>query len=246
MTDSPTSKEDDTMTASTRETADPSKLVAPAAYAAGASVVAQLLLLGSLHVLSPEFEPAWRVISEYANGDHGWVLSLSFVAGACGAWALAVAIWSQVRTTSARVGLVVLLVAGLGQALAAIFDINHPLHNMAGFLGTLGFAIAAVLIGVALSRTEPWARPRKALLWTAQLPWIALFLFIATTVLLVVTFAQAGGEAPPDGQALSLGTALPDGTIAVNGWFNRLIIIAGAVWIVTIAWHSVSIRGRRS
>lgn len=225
--------------------ADPSKIVVPAAYVAVVAVVAQLLLLGSLHALSPEFEPAWRVISEYANGDHGLVLSLSFVAGACGAWALAVAIWSQVRTTPARLGLVALLVAGVGPALAAVFDINHPLHNMAGFLGTLGMAIAAVLIGVSLSRTEPWSRSRRVLLWTAQLPWIALLLFIATTVLLGVTFAQAGGEAPPEGQALPLDTVLPAGTIAINGWFNRLIIVAGAAWIATIAWRGTAIRGRR-
>jgi hypothetical protein len=236
------------MTASTHMTpvADPTRIALPAAYVAVVAVVAQVVLLGSLHALSPEFDPSWRVISEYAGGDHAWALSLSFLAGACGAWSLVVAIRSQVRTKPARFGVVVLIVAGLGSALAAAFDITHPLHNLAGLLGTLGFAIAAALIGVSLSRTEPWARSRGALLWAAHLPWVALLLFVATTGLLAVTFAQAGGDMPSDGQALPIGTDLPEGAIAINGWFNRLIILAGAGWIVTVAWHGISIRGRRS
>jgi hypothetical protein len=38
-----------------------------------AAAAAQVLLLASLHVLSPEFDPAWRVVSEYVNGGYGWV-----------------------------------------------------------------------------------------------------------------------------------------------------------------------------
>lgn len=32
--------------------------------------VAVLILLISLHFLSPEFSPAWRMVSEYANGKY--------------------------------------------------------------------------------------------------------------------------------------------------------------------------------
>jgi len=29
-------------------------------------------MLASLHALSPEFDPSWRVVSEDANGKYGW------------------------------------------------------------------------------------------------------------------------------------------------------------------------------
>src|SRR6266852_5889192 len=86
----------------------------PAASLAIASSAAALLLLALLHVLSPEFGPSWRMVSEYALGHYGWVLSLMFLAWAVGSWALAGAIWSQVTTRAGKIGLWLLLVAGLG------------------------------------------------------------------------------------------------------------------------------------
>jgi hypothetical protein len=49
---------------------------APAAWLAIAASAATLLLLASLHFLSPEFDPSWRMVSEYAFGHFGPVLSL--------------------------------------------------------------------------------------------------------------------------------------------------------------------------
>ena len=34
-----------------------------------------------LHVVSPEFAPSWRMVSEYANGGYPWLLLLVFPAG---------------------------------------------------------------------------------------------------------------------------------------------------------------------
>ncbi|MBV8068249.1 MAG: DUF998 domain-containing protein [Candidatus Eremiobacteraeota bacterium] len=45
------------------------------------------------HVLSPEFDPSWRVVSEYADGRYAWVLTLMFALCAFGTWALAYAVW---------------------------------------------------------------------------------------------------------------------------------------------------------
>src|SRR2546425_8417263 len=76
------------------------------AWLAVATATATLLLLASLHLLSPEFAPSWRMVSEYANGHYGWVLSLMFAAWGLSSWALALAIGSQLRTISGRIGLV--------------------------------------------------------------------------------------------------------------------------------------------
>ena len=51
------------------------KVSVAAARLSIAAAGACLLLLASLHVLSPEFDPSFRVVSEYANGQYGWVLS---------------------------------------------------------------------------------------------------------------------------------------------------------------------------
>jgi hypothetical protein len=63
------------------------RLSLPAARLAIAAAAAALLLLASLHVLSPEFDPSWRMVSEYANGHYGWVLSLMFAAWGVSSWA---------------------------------------------------------------------------------------------------------------------------------------------------------------
>ena len=67
------------------------------AHVAIAAAVATPVLLASLRVLSPEFDPSYRLMSEYALGRYGWVLSLTFLAWGVGSCALALAIRSQIR-----------------------------------------------------------------------------------------------------------------------------------------------------
>jgi Protein of unknown function (DUF998) len=110
-------------------------------FAASLSIVGAglvLALLAALHVLSPEFDPAWRVVSEYANGHYGWILSLLFACWATSSWALALAIRPLLHTIAGKVGFSFLIVAGIGEALAALFDINEPAHGLAGVLGMGG------------------------------------------------------------------------------------------------------------
>src|SRR5437763_8721684 len=108
-----------------------------------AAAAAVLLLLASLHVLSPEFDPSFRMVSEYALGQYGWVLSLMFLAWGISSWALAVAVWPQVKTRAGKVGLWFLVIAGIGEAMASAFDVSHDLgHGFAGVLGIVGFPIA--------------------------------------------------------------------------------------------------------
>lgn len=201
---------------------------AAARLALGAAIV-QVLLLASLHVLSPEFDPRWRVISEYANGRYGWVLSLMFVAGAVSDWSLAAAIRTQLRKTSGKIGLALLTASGLGSAMASVFDINHALHNFAGLLGVATMPIAVGLISVNLGRLPTWRSSKNMLLGTAWLIWISLAAFIAAMVILIVTFQHAGGHVGPHV------TQLPAGTIAFNGWPNRAFVVACAVWVIVAA-----------
>lgn len=205
---------------------------------ATAASAAVLLLLASLHVLSPEFDPSWRMVSEYANGSYGWLLSLMFIAWAISSWSLAFAIRSQIRTTAGRIGLIFLILAGVGEAMGAIFDINHPLHGMAAMIGIPGLPVAAMLISVSLGRTQEWSTAKKTLLWAANLTWVSLVLLAMAFAILVVTYTQAGG----DMTAGAAPTVLPPGVIALVGWANRLLIIVYCAWVITVARQAVKLR----
>ena len=86
----------------------------PMAQAAIWTTVVALLALVALHVASPELAPSWRMVSEYANGRHGWLLSVFFATWAIGTWALAASLVPLATTTLGRVGLAFLVLAGIG------------------------------------------------------------------------------------------------------------------------------------
>jgi len=67
-------------------TRNPSQVAELAAWLAILATGATIFLLVSLHALSPEFSPSWRVISEYAFGHYAWVLSLMFLSWSIGSW----------------------------------------------------------------------------------------------------------------------------------------------------------------
>jgi hypothetical protein len=194
--------------------------------------VVTLLFLAFLHILSPEFDPSWRMVSEYALGNYGWLLSLMFAVWALSSWALVLSIWSKVRTIGGKIGLFFLVITGIGEAMASVFDIRHPLHEMAGMIGILSLPIAAMLISVSLSHTEEWSAVKKALLWTANLTWASVLLLIATFILMIVTFTQTGNQVDPRVTV----TVLPEGVIAYVGWANRILVVVYCVWVITVAW----------
>ena len=208
-----------------------------------AAAVAVLLLLASLHVLSPEFDPAFRMVSEYALGHYGWVLPLMFLAWGMSSWALAVAIWSQVKTKAGKVGLWFLVIAGLGEAMASVFDVTRdPGHSIAGALGIGGFPIAALLLSVSLGRLHAWRGARSPLLWIANLSWISVVLLGATLVLMTVQFTQAnGGQLPQHAPA-----QLPAGVLGLDGWADRLFILSNCLWVLVAAWQAMKLADQRS
>lgn len=52
-----------------------------AAYVSLFGIAVSLIALLLLHIVSREFEPSWRMVSEYANGSHRWLLTRCFSAG---------------------------------------------------------------------------------------------------------------------------------------------------------------------
>ena len=219
-----------------------SRIVRPAAWLAIVATLAAILLLAALHVLSPEFAPSWRMVSEYAFGHYAWVLSLMFLSWGIGTWALAVAILGEVRTTAGRAGVWLLIIAGVGEAMASVFDIRHEVgHGLAGLLGVIGFPIAALLLSVALGRQESWRAMRRALLWLGNLSWISVVLLIATMAIMVRQMARLnGGHLPQHAPK-----ALPPGVLALDGWADRLIVLTNCAWVLVAAWQAIQISRNR-
>lgn len=207
-----------------------------AAWVAIGSSAAALILLLSLHVLSPEFSPAWRMISAYANGQYGWVLSLMFIACGLSSLALAFAIRSQLTTRRAKLGLGLLTLSGIGAVSAAQFDLNQvALHELAGVLGILCLPLAAMLISPTLARTPPWDDAKRPILFTANLTWFSMVLWIASFGVMIATFVHVLGGLPT-----SAPDELPAVVIAVVGWTNRLMVISAWCWVATVAAASTN------
>lgn len=218
-------------------------IVEPAAWMALIATAGTILLLAALHILSPEFSPSWRVISEYAFGHYGWVLSLMFLSWGIGSWALVVAIWSQVSTKAGRVGLWFLIIAGIGEAMASVFDITHPIgHGIAGLLGIVGFPIAALLLSIDLGRKETWRSARKALLWIANLSWVSVVLLIATLAIMTMQMARINGGHLPQHAPKSL----PPGVFGLDGWADRLIVLSNCAWVLVAALHAIQVHRKHS
>ena len=191
-----------------------------AARVALATSGAALILLAALHVLSPEFDASVRVVSEYALGRYGWVLSLMFLTWGLSSWALAVALRPALTTIGGRVGLVFLILAGLGEALASLFDLKHAeMHGLAGALGVLGLPIAATLISVGLGHTQVWRSHRKTLLWLATLTWVRLLSLVAA----MLTLTRKTGP-----------------RLAI-GWPNRILVVVYSVWVMSVAWQAIKL-----
>jgi hypothetical protein len=203
----------------TRTQGDPDTTAAWAAKLSLAASFTVLVSLAGLHFLSPEFDPSWRVVSEYALGRHAWALSLMFLAWAISSWCLAVAIRSQVRSIGGRVGLILLVAAGVGEAMAAFFDLRQTVpHNLAAGIAIPSLPIAATLISVSLGRMPLWRSSRMAMLGTAVLTWFSLALMVAA---LFSLRREPGILGPP------------------IGWPNRFLIVIYCTWAIVVAWSAI-------
>jgi hypothetical protein len=220
--------------------AQSSSLVFWTAWPAVLTGLATLLLLLALHVLSPEFSPSWRMVSEYAFGRYGWVLSLMFLSWGISSWALALALRPELHGIRGEVGVIFLGLAGLGEILASVFDVTHPLgHAIAGVLGVIGFPIAALLLSIDLGRNERWKKIRLPLLTLAHLSWLSVLLLAATLAVMTMQMVRiTGGHLPQHAPKV-----LPAGVLALDGWMDRLIVLSNCAWALAAAWHATRIPG---
>lgn len=202
-----------------------------ARFTLAASAVA-LLALVSLHVLSPEITPSWHMVSEYAFGEYGGLLSVFFFAWGATYLALAVTLVPLTQGWSARIALVLLVITGIGAVMGGLFDIRHPLHGLAFGIGVPFLPIATFILGRYLPRHYTLARPK----WMAVVrhaPWVSLVL-MGIAMAVFINALKAAGVFNPD-TVPHLWASLPDGIPKVVGYFNRLLIVAYLASILMLA-----------
>jgi hypothetical protein len=188
-----------------------------------------LVLLAALFVLKPEIDPAWRFISEYAIGRHGWLMSIAFLSMAACCVATVIALWSQLGI-GGRIGAGLLLIGAIGLTLAGIFTtdpITTPvdaqsttsqLHGLGAILGD-GIPLGGTIITLSLLRNRAWHAARGWLIGMLALMWIV--------------YAWLMMSMPADGNF---------GPGVTIGWPSRALMVSYCLWFSVTAWQALRLR----
>jgi hypothetical protein len=192
-----------------------------------------LLCLLLLHLLSPEYHPGWRMISEYAMGKYKAVLTGFFVLSGICTMLLPLLLWNESPALWFKVGLVFVFLSGIGSVMGGLFDLKHPLHGAAFALGVPTIAAGALLVTYNLLKRSDWAQYSTGTLVSAHAIWICLVLMGISMAVMMNGFKQAGvgmgpGATPPE--------TVPNGVIAVAGYFNRLLVICNIGWVMVMGY----------
>lgn len=189
-----------------------------------------VVLLALLHVLRDDLDPSWRVVSEYAVGPHGWLMTSAFLLLAVTAGAVAAVSWTRGSRRLGRVGAVLLAITAVGMTLAGVFEtdlVTVPsedrtavgrLHELGALLDLTPFAAIVVTLALVRGVAAPVAR-RRLLLATMLLPLVGLAAFVSATTT----------------QMSSAGVGAPEVLI---GWPNRALILSYCVWYAAAGWFS--------
>lgn len=141
--------------------------------ATGASLAAIVLVsvgfavVAVLHLLRTDLDPVREVMSGYANGSHGILMTVAFYALGGAALAMAFRLPRATRRSAVATTIAVLLAAGgLGLILAGIFEVERPLipdtieeviHSDAAIGAFVLLIVAMVLFTVVCRRDPRWS-----------------------------------------------------------------------------------------
>lgn len=196
------------------------------------SGILSLLCLAALHFVSPEYQPNWRMVSEYALGKHKWLITLFFVSWSLCTVFSACLLWNVVDTTWAKTGVVLVFVTGKGALMGGLFDVQHKLHGLAFGLGVPFMPIGALIIAYNLVAKPDWTIYKSNILLSSHAIWISLVLMAVSMMLLFSGFKKAG---LPMGPNVEPPKELPAGVIGISGYMNRLLVLCYIAWSIIVS-----------
>ncbi len=200
--------------------------------------IVSLLALITLHIVSSEFKPNFRMVSEYALGNHKWILTVFFICWGLCCITAAFLLYNIVTTGWAKFGVLLVLITGIGAIMGGLFDVQHKLHGLSFGIGVPFLPIGALIITYHLIKKAEWQNNSTTLLLSSHSIWISLIFMAVSMFLLFSSLKSAGIAYGPDAKPF---TELPNGVIGINGWANRLLVICYLGYPILIAKNVLSI-----
>jgi hypothetical membrane protein len=115
-----------------------------------------VVVLAALHVLSSEFDPRYRFMSEYVWGEYGWLMTTTFFVLGLAAFTVAAGLRHFHQSSrSARIGFGLLFVGALFVCLAGVFKDFTP-HLLAGSVAIPSVVMAVLLLSWSFRRVAEW------------------------------------------------------------------------------------------
>jgi hypothetical protein len=196
-----------------------------------AAIFMAILIL--LHFLKREFDPTWRMISEYEIGRFGWMMRLAFFLWGASVLALLITIWPSLQSFSgmiSRCWLVLIVAALLG---AGIFrtdpitesapNLVNTIHALCGTIVILTFPIAATLVVHGLLENASWLPVQGQSIFATALVWIGMVAFFASIIVSRIIDPSVGRVGPK----------------VYLGWPNRFLVVTYIIWLIIIAGNAL-------
>ena len=172
------------------------------------------LVLVLMHVLRPDYTPVDHMISDYAVGRYGWIMTTAWLAMSCGCLMLMLGLFRSGPTSIiARLGTLLLGVASIGLLATAIFPTDLQgapstrsgnIHDMTFLVNVGSIFVATVFLAVGFGSDSRWRAYQRVA--------------VALTLLVVIAFIF---------QFLTLHRGMPYGIA------NRFFITVLFAWLLT-------------
>jgi uncharacterized protein DUF998 len=176
-----------------------------------------LACVAALHVMRTDVDPVRQVLSEYANGRWGELMSVAFYALGAACLAVAFGLRATMTLRGALRSLPPLLaLAGCGLIISGVFEVERPavpdtlqesVHSYGSVAAFVLLIAAMVLLWVACRRDPKWRG------------------FAGPALLLGATGTAAGVASP-----------LVDGS-PFTGIAQRILAVTVALWLLLAAWQ---------
>ena len=188
------------------------------------SGLAFLAILFILHFIKPEFDPSWRMISEYEIGKNGWMMRVAFFI-----WAICIGSFVfNLLEVSGTIHYViyiwysVIAIALIGAGTFKTDPITNStnsftnvMHKVCGSIMILTFPIIGTVFTVTYIKSEEISMKWLLIIMTALLWMGQIWFFMAT--------ASAQKKNPN----------VKQGSPEIKlGWPNRIMVIIYVIWLI--------------
>ena len=126
------------------------------------------LALLLMHLLRPDYVPAVHMISEYAVGPYGWVMTTCFLAMSCGCLTLLLGlVRSGPGSIVTWVGTLLLAFPSIGLVVSAIFPMDGSgtpptrtgeIHDISFLVNVVSIFLTTVLLAVGFGSSPRWRK----------------------------------------------------------------------------------------